>query len=130
MDIKNRDDRLELAKYLWDSKRSGINGHEFPSLNMKKYYIDKYLYLEPYYELIGKPVENCGEFYFRSKVNIRTVRLEKIKDTVSSKTLEFINNVREIDHIDSNKVYYIDKSGNCRTIKILKVGRNIPSFAL
>lgn len=130
MYIKNKDNRLKLAKYLWDSKRSGINGHEFPSLNMKKYYIDKFLYLEPYYELIGKPVENCGEFFFRSNVNIRTVEIENIENTVSTEAIEFIKNVREIDHIDDKKVYYIDKNGNHRNMKVLKVGRNTPDFVL
>lgn len=130
MDIKNKDDRLKLAKYLWDSKRSGINGREFPSLNVKKYYIDKFLYIEPYYELTGRPVENCGEFSFRSNVNIRTVEIEKIENTVSSETLEFLKNAREIDHIDDEKVYYVDKNGNHRTIKVLKVGRNTPDFVL
>ena len=130
INVKNKDVRLKLAKCLWDSKNSGINGREFPSLNMKKYYIDKFLYIEPHYELTERPVENCGEFYFRSEVNIRTVEIEKIESTVNSETLEFIKNVREIDHIDDKKVYYIDKNGNHRTMKVLKVGRNTPDFVL
>lgn len=130
INVKNKDVRLKLAKCLWDSKKSGINGREFPSLNMKKYYIDKFLYIEPHYKLTERPVENYGEFYFRSEVNIRTVEIEKIESTVSSEALEFIKNIREIDYIDDKKIYYVDKNGNHRTMKLLKVGRNTPDFVL
>lgn len=114
-DLKDKEDRIDLAKEMWDGEGSYSDRY-----CESKYFIGDTFYLKTSDKLRSRITENGGVFTFRTNIDSSYIDIVNELSELEDETISFIENVKEINCIDTANevVKYTCKDGSKKTIEL------------